>query len=93
MNNVIKKLMQNTISEIIANGKCLEIDGTCYFLDDGVLYSFKYYKSEPQWIERFDYSNTEGAILMFANYLSNMIDVENVEIVDMPKPTTITVWR
>lgn len=92
MNNIIKTLLLNTISEVIVNGNCFDIDGTRYFLDEGVLYSFKYYQSKPKWIERFDYGNSEAAILMFVHFLSNMIDVENIEIVEAPKPSQNITW-
>lgn len=94
MNKIIKTLLNKTMSEIIANGKCVSVNGTRYFLDEGALYSLKSWQSSPEWIKRFDYGNTEKAVDCFISYLSDMIDleIEYFEEADLPTPENQIVW-
>ena len=95
MNKVVMFLLSKIIRQVVESNESVCIDNTKYFLENGVLYKFKYgWDEQPIRIEWFDYGDTYKAINSFVLYLSNIedTDIETISIERKPTNKITTVW-
>lgn len=92
MNKVIEMLLLQQLSELIANGQCIQVDYTKYFLQDGVLCKLNNWSSQPEWVTKFDNGSTEEAVIKFIKYLSELKDIDECKIVNTPTQQIQTFW-